>query len=68
MDLFYSKYDIHNYFPAISEDAIDSLVAGDYALKVLYDSSLVVIKSPLDSIGVANILLGYKRHTATFGH
>jgi hypothetical protein len=41
--------------------AADSLKNGNYRLYVTADSSLVIVKAPLDSIGVENIIFAYKR-------
>jgi hypothetical protein len=64
MQTFYSRYDLSSYFPAMARQrpgAADSLKNGNYRLYVTADSSLVIVKAPLDSIGVENIIFAYKR-------
>lgn len=64
MGTFYNRYDLNTYFPEMQRQrpgAADSLKSGNYRLYVTADSSLTIVRAPLDSIGVENIVFVYKR-------
>jgi len=69
LDSFYSKYysndlsswltrdELDYLFPDLEHlrpNAIDSLLHGDYRFWVMGDSSIIIVKAPLDSISSAN--------------
>ncbi len=57
-------YDFRNAFPEIDRDrpgALDSLANGDYKIIITGDSSVLVVKTPLDSIGIDNIVFAIDR-------
>jgi len=61
---FHSRYDMHDFFPAVDHErpgAIDSVINGNYRVHVLKDSSVVFLKTPLDSIGWNNIVFAVDR-------
>lgn len=64
MNTYYSRYDINEIFPELARSrptAKDSLVNGNYKLYVISDSSIVIVKSPIDSVGLENIIFAFKR-------
>jgi hypothetical protein len=50
--------DLQNLRPG----AIDSLLNGNYRFWITKDSSIIIVKAPLDSVGIGNLVWAVDRH------
>lgn len=69
MSSYYARFDISEVFPELSRQrpgANDSLINGNYKLYVTGDSSIVIVKSPIDSVGMDNIVFAFDRSSQAF--
>lgn len=64
LSTFYTRYDMHDFFPEADKQrpgALDSVINGNYSVRVLKDSSIAFLKAPMDSVGWNNLVFVVNR-------
>jgi hypothetical protein len=71
LSAFYSNFNLHSIFPEVHQQrpgALDSLIAGQYGISVLADSSIVIFRNPGQPLVYENIIFAYDRDAGQGGH